>query len=174
MIFITDDGGLLDSDSTTTLIGECSQSPTADTNGPYNGRVGVAVSFDGSGSGDPDGSPLQYDWYFSDDTVALDAGEMPTHVYDVLGTYLVTLTVIDSDGAESSDTTLAVIKSRFKCVEECRAEKFECLDAAFAAKETCIEECSDDRTCKRACRSFYRIARSECRAEFRACRAACR
>jgi hypothetical protein len=173
MIFITDDGGLLDSDSTTALIGECSQPPTADANGPYNGRIGVVLSFDGSGSGDPDGSPLQYDWYFSDDTVALNAGEMPTHVYDVLGTYFVTLTVTDNDGATNSDATLATISSRVECVEGCRADEFECLDAALADRETCIEAC-DTRICRRACRSAYRVARSECRAAFRACRALCR
>jgi PKD repeat protein len=260
---VTDDGGLPDSDSTTATIGEFSQPPTADANGPYNGQVDVAVSFDGSGSSDPDGSIARYDWYFGDGIIALDADEMPTHVYDAPGkyivkltvtdesgetdtdvtvvtvgignlppqadagdsvsgkvrrritfdgtrssdpdgtiaqydwyfgdgtsaldagptptnvydapgTYLVTLTVTDSNGATNSDRTLAVISSRFQCVEECRADKFECLDAADADRETCIEECGDDRPCKRACRRASRVARSECRAEFRACRAVCR
>jgi PKD repeat protein len=106
---VTDDGGLPDSDSTTALIGEFSQPPTADANGPYNGRVGVAVSFDGSGSGDPDGSPLQYDWYFGDDTVALNAGEMPTHVYDAPGKYIAKLTVTDESGETDTDITVVTI-----------------------------------------------------------------
>ena len=55
-----------------------------------------------------------------------------------------------------------------KTPEQCRAEKFECLDAADATRETCIEE-SDTRADRRACRSAYRVARSECREEFRSC-----
>lgn len=83
--------------------------PTADANGPYSGTVGVAVTFDGSASTDPDGSIVSYDWDFGDGTSAVDAGATPTHIYNVDSTFNVALTVTDNAGATGVDTTTATI-----------------------------------------------------------------
>ncbi len=53
---VTDDAGGSDTATTTATIDAANQAPTADPNGPYTGTVGVAVTFDGSGSTDPDGT----------------------------------------------------------------------------------------------------------------------
>jgi len=104
---VTDDDNLTASDSTRALIGDISVPPVADTGGPYRGRIGVAVNFDGSGSSDPDGTIDQYDWAFGDGFIALDAGPTPSHTYQA-GWYLARLTVTDDSG--EIDTDFAVVQ----------------------------------------------------------------
>lgn len=55
------------------------------------------VHFDASGSHDPDGGVLTYDWDFGDDS-AHGAGAAPDHGYPDVGDYPVTLTVTDDEG----------------------------------------------------------------------------
>jgi parallel beta-helix repeat protein len=81
--------------------------PVSDSNGPYTGTEGVAITFDGSGSYDPDGSIVSYEWDFGDGGTA--TGMNPTHTYTQNGTYTVTLTVTDNDGATDTNTTTATI-----------------------------------------------------------------
>jgi PKD repeat protein len=87
-------------------LAEPNTPPEADANGPYNGVEGTAVTFDGSGSYDPDGDPLTYSWDFGDDSTG--TGVNPSHVYTAGGFYSVTLTVNDGKDS-SSDTTTADI-----------------------------------------------------------------
>jgi hypothetical protein len=84
--------------------------PVADAAGPYSGVRHEPVSFDGSGSRDPDGDPLSYQWDFGDGTTG--SGARPTHAYATLGAFTVTLVV--SDGAATSPpvTTTATITNR--------------------------------------------------------------
>jgi chitodextrinase len=60
------------------------------------------VTFDGSGSVDPDGSIVSYGWTFGQGNPA--SGRIVTHSYPAHGTYTTTLTVQDNDAATSSDT----------------------------------------------------------------------
>jgi PKD repeat protein len=60
----------------------------------------LAVSFDGSGSTDPDGSIVGVAWDFGDSTASTDRS--PGHTYLTGGTYTVTLTVTDDDGETST------------------------------------------------------------------------
>lgn len=57
----------------------------------------LQASFDASGSADSDGSIASYAWDFGDGTTG--SGVSPTHAYATAGTYPVTLTVTDDDGA---------------------------------------------------------------------------
>ncbi len=104
---VTDDAGATDTAETTATIGEGNLPPVADPNGPYTGEVSVPLTFDGTGSSDPDGSIVAYDWDFGDGTVVLDAGPTPSHSYTAEGTYNVTLTVVDDAGAMDSASTTA-------------------------------------------------------------------
>lgn len=54
-------------------------------------------NFDASGSSDPDGSIVSYEWDFGDGNSG--SGAMPGHTYASDGAYTVTLTVTDNDGA---------------------------------------------------------------------------
>ena len=75
------------------------QPPTASISGPATGDEGVAVTFDGSNSSDPDGSIVDYAWDFGDSSGA--TGPQVTHAF-AAGTYTVTLTVTDNNGATAS------------------------------------------------------------------------
>jgi hypothetical protein len=65
---------------------------------------GAAVTFDGSGSSDPDGDPLTYTWDFGDGSQA--SGPTATHVYADNGSYLASLIV--SDGANTVRSTAVI------------------------------------------------------------------
>jgi len=60
---------------------------------PEKPVVGQSITFDGSSSGDPEGSPLTYKWDFNDSTFG--TGKVVTHSYSQPGTYEVKLVVND-------------------------------------------------------------------------------
>jgi PKD repeat protein len=110
-VIVTDEGSEDDGDITSAAIGESNLPPRADAGPPVEGTAGVAVSFDASGSDDPDGgSIVTYAWDFGDsspiDTVS---GANPSHTYAVQDNYTVTLTVTDNDSLTDFDTTQAAI-----------------------------------------------------------------
>jgi hypothetical protein len=81
------------------------RAPTAHAGGPYAGVRGQAIVFDGSGSTDPDGDALTYQWTFGDG--ATGTGVSPTHAYSSLGTFVVSVVV--SDGELSSPPATASV-----------------------------------------------------------------
>jgi VCBS repeat-containing protein len=98
------DGDLDSNIATVTItVDPVNDPPVADPNGPYSGTVGVPVTFYGSNSSDCDGTIVSYDWDFGDG--AAGSGVSPAHSYSTAGTYTVTLTVIDNDGASHMATT---------------------------------------------------------------------
>jgi PKD repeat protein len=106
---VTDDDGATDYALTSADIDASNQSPVAEAGGPYTGEFAVPVDFDGTGSDDPDGSIQSYLWDFGDG----NTGMFPTtsHAYAAGGTYTVTLTVTDDDGATATDFSTAAIDS---------------------------------------------------------------
>jgi len=90
-----------------TPLQDINQPPVSDPNGPYTDTEGVSVTFDGSGSSDPDGSIVSYAWNFGDSSTG--TGMSPTHTYAQNGTYIVMLTVTDEDEATNTSTTTATI-----------------------------------------------------------------
>jgi mono/diheme cytochrome c family protein len=81
--------------------------PVAVPGGPYTGEPGVAVAFDGSGSSDPNGDALTFAWDFGDSTTG--SGPTPSHIYDTIGEYTVSLTVNDGESDSLIATTTATI-----------------------------------------------------------------
>jgi PKD repeat protein len=67
----------------------------------------LACSFDGTLSYDPDGIVTGWSWSFGDGGTA--SGSNPSHTYANDGTYPVTLTVTDSDGATASQTVQVTV-----------------------------------------------------------------
>src|SRR5687767_2353411 len=77
--------------------------PVAQPGGPYVSED--TVRFNGTGSSDPQGDlPLTYEWDFGDGS-PIGTGAQPIHVYSALGTYTVTLVVVDSKGNRSEPAT---------------------------------------------------------------------
>ncbi|WP_169302402.1 PKD domain-containing protein [Halorientalis salina] len=98
---VTDDDGKSGSDTVTVTVGN--QAPTADASADKTTVIpDETVTFDGSGSSDPDGSIESYEWDFGDGTTAV--GESRTHSYDSTGTYTATLNVSDDLGISDTDT----------------------------------------------------------------------
>ena len=59
-----------------------------------SGQPPLTVQFDGTGSYDPEGGPLTYNWDFGDGVHAVDP--TATHTYSSFGSYLTRLRVIDN------------------------------------------------------------------------------
>lgn len=85
------------------------QPPIADADGPYSGITNQTITFDASGSydSDPGDSISSYFWNFGDGCSG--NGESHGHTYTSEGNYTVTLTVTDSQGSQTSETTYADI-----------------------------------------------------------------
>jgi PKD repeat protein len=83
------------------------QNPAADAGGPYNGQMGRAVSFDGSGSYDTDGQIVSFSWDFGDGQTG--SGVKTSHAYGETGIYDVTLTVEDDSGGVDVDRTTCIV-----------------------------------------------------------------
>lgn len=62
----------------------------------------VTVGFDATGSSDGDGTIASWNWQFGDGNSG--SGETDIHTYTQPGTYQATLTVIDNDGLQDSDS----------------------------------------------------------------------
>ena len=82
--------------------------PVADAGINQTVYVDETVLFDGSGSSDPDGTIMSWDWSFGDKEKA--SGKTTSHAYSESGNYTVTLTVMDNLDAEASDTCLIEVR----------------------------------------------------------------
>jgi len=109
---VTDDDGATDSTTHTIVVGTANQAPIAAfTYSPSSPDVGVWVRFDGAGSSDPDGTIASYTWSFGDGTmpVTRTGTSYEYHQFTAAGTYTVTLTVTDDDGATNSTTQAVAV-----------------------------------------------------------------
>ena len=72
--------------------------PVAEAGGPYHGVVGQNITFNGSRSSSPDGTPLQYSWSFDDGGSA--SGVVVAHAFTTVGAHTATLSVSGSSGSD--------------------------------------------------------------------------
>jgi PKD repeat protein len=85
------------------------ETPVADPGGPYSESEGSQITFDGTGSSDPDGDGLSYSWDFGDGSIG--TGVAPLHAYPDNGEFTVCLTVTDTSGATDTQFTTATINN---------------------------------------------------------------
>ena len=99
---VTDDDGATDTDTVTIVVTNSNLSPTAVAGAtPTSGTEPLVVSFNSSGSFDPDGTIVAHNWNFGDSTTSTTPN--PSHTYPTPGIYTAQLTVTDDDGATATD-----------------------------------------------------------------------
>ena len=119
-LIVTDDEGFWSNPATTTasITGpQTNAPPVSNPKDSYTGSTGQPVSFDGSGSSDPDGTLVTYDWDFGDGSSG--TGVSPSHAYQAAGTYTVTLIVTDDGGLTDTATTTAVVSDVQRLLPAC-------------------------------------------------------
>ncbi len=95
------------SSSVSVLVDNVNSPPTANAGPDQSATTGQTASFNGSGSSDPDGSIVSYNWNFGDGASA--SGVSVSHAYAAAGNYTVTLSVTDNDGAIAQDQAVVAV-----------------------------------------------------------------
>ncbi len=103
------DGDFLKTGTDDPECGQANTAPVCDAGGPYSGETGETINFDGTGSFDPDGGSVSFNWSFGDGGTG--NGATPTHVYNSAGDFTVVLTVTDNEGRARVCQTTANIQS---------------------------------------------------------------
>jgi len=105
---VTDTDGLWDIETKTVSVKSL---PTASfTFSPSTPKVNEIVTFDASGSSDPDGSIVSFKWDFGDGNVTTVSSSTVTHVYAASQSYTVTLTVTDNEGFTNVQTQTVLVE----------------------------------------------------------------
>ncbi len=110
-LVVTDDQGASDEEVKAVTVAAPNQPPVARFSiSPTPAQVGMPVTFDATGSYDPDGFITDYRWDFNGDGTIDGTGQIASYTYFAPGTYQVTLYVTDNAGATAQNTqTLQVI-----------------------------------------------------------------
>jgi PKD repeat protein len=89
------------------------ETPTAEAGLDQTTLTGEQLSFDGSASQASAGSILMsYEWDFESDGIIDDTRAKPSRVFNLMGTYNVTLRVTDSLGETNTDTLTVTVQNR--------------------------------------------------------------
>lgn len=83
------------------------RAPIAVAGGAYTAAEGQPIQFDGSGSSDPNGSALTYDWDFGNG--ATGVGPTPIYTYNAAGSYDVKLVVTNARGTKSAPASATAV-----------------------------------------------------------------
>lgn len=80
----------------------------AATSSATQGSAPLAITFDASGSSDPQGYLLSFSWNFGDGS-AMATGSTASHTYNAHGTYTATVTVNDGHTSATKSVTIQVV-----------------------------------------------------------------
>lgn len=126
---VTDDSDCVDTwmDSNNLHARVTNLPPVADANGPYTGDEGSEITFDGSGSYDPDETTLLYEWDLDGDGSYDDAtGVGPAFSWgdDYVGA--IGLRVTDDGGLTDTDSTMVTVSNVAPTVDAGPGQTVEC------------------------------------------------
>ncbi len=134
---VCDPEGMCDTDGFTVIV---NSTPVGVSGGPYEGDEGVAVTVDGSGSGDIDGTIVQWEWDCHEDGVFELVSSSPTATctYDDNGVYYVALRVTDDDGGVNTVITSMAIDNLAPVITSSTfpSSPTESISASFSAAAT--------------------------------------
>lgn len=109
---VQDNQGLTSSTTQTFQVGRAVQPPTAAFSfSPLAPQVGQAVTFDASGSFDPDGFVSSYEWDFNGDGFTDAAGVRVSKAFFSPGQQRVTLRILDNSGLSATATQFVQVGS---------------------------------------------------------------
>ena len=100
---------LYDEDVTTVTVTNVNNPPIADAGGPYSGLIGENIQLDGSGSYDPDGNTISYEWDVDGDGTYDLQGRIVNVTYYKTGTFNVILKVSDGQYSDTDTTTVTIL-----------------------------------------------------------------
>ncbi len=123
------------SNSTTVNVDNYNNPPVANAGPDQSAYVGDTINFNGSGSSDPDGTIVSYNWDFGDGSAG--TGVTTSHVYTVAGPYSVTLVVADNGGLTGSDTAVITISEKPTTVKCWSGTNLYLYQAPDQAKKFC-------------------------------------
>jgi len=107
---VTDDDGAAATTTRSIQVTTTNVAPSAAFSySPTAPSIGAWVRFDGTGSADPDGVISAYAWTFSDGTSPVTGSSTVYHQFSSSGSYLVTLTVTDNQGATNATSQTVVV-----------------------------------------------------------------
>ncbi|MBW1786018.1 MAG: choice-of-anchor D domain-containing protein, partial [Deltaproteobacteria bacterium] len=111
----------MDADTTVTAtfdIKLTNDLPVSDPGGPYAAVAGQSIALDASGSIDPDGAIVLYEWDIDNDGTYDYESALPSqsHTYAQAGDYTIKLRVTDNDGATDEAVTTATISESFPAI----------------------------------------------------------
>ncbi|RXK46279.1 PKD domain-containing protein [Halorientalis pallida] len=122
---VTDDDGATTIDSVTIVVEGNDPPMPSPTASSTTVEPGQSITFDGSGSSDPDGTITSYGWDFGDGTTA--TGQQVTHAYADSGSYAATLTVTDDDGATASNSVSITVQGNDSLIASASASPSDVL-----------------------------------------------
>lgn len=109
---VTDAAGLNDTDEVVVRVGPSNEGPDADAGDDMTVTEGDTVEFDGSASSDDVGIE-SYTWTFEyDGEIETLTGESAEFVFEMPGTYIVTLNVTDAEGEWDTDMVVVIVEQK--------------------------------------------------------------
>lgn len=104
---VTDGAGLTDTDTVVVRVAAANPPPVADAGDDMTAKVGETVEFDGSGSSNDSET---FTWTFEyDGGIVTLTGVQAEFVFEIPGTYIVTLNVTDEEGLWDTDGLVIIV-----------------------------------------------------------------